>query len=68
MFSLVRHFYGVKSSAALLKEVIANRALEKTLPLVPEMIGNAFVDDLNGSYNSEVQGYQSQASKSFCLV
>ena len=56
VFSLVRHSYGIKSSAALLKEVMdhaATTALEENLSLVAEMIQNTFVDDLIGSYDSE---------------
>ena len=30
-------------------------ALEENLPLVAEIIGKAFVDDLNESYNSEIE-------------
>ena len=47
VFSLVRHFYGIMISTILLKEVmnnVANRALQENLPLVAEMIGNAFID------------------------
>ena len=33
----------------------ATTALEENLPLVAEMIRNAFIDDLNGSYSLEAE-------------
>ena len=55
-FVLLRHFYGVKSSAGLLKEVMkhaASATSKEKLSRVAELIRIAFADDLNGSIDSK---------------